>query len=67
MDATQTGSPWPGYIKKAVQNLNDEKNDKNVYTLMFPYKNTPSHPTVIEHKAMADSLTAFIKQTLKLK
>ena len=67
MDATQTGSPWPGYIKKAVQKLNDEKNDKNVYSLMFPYKNTPSHPTVSEHKAMADSLTAFIKQTLKLK
>ena len=67
MDATQTGSLWPGYIKMAVQKLNDEKNDKNIYSLMFPYKNTASHPTISEHKIMADTLTAFIKQTLKLK
>ena len=66
MDATQIGSPWPGYIQKAVQKLSTEKNDKNIYSLMFPYKNTPSHPTISEHKQMSDSLTAFIKQTLKL-
>lgn len=67
MDATQTGSPWPGYIQKAVQKLSDEKNDKNIYSLMFPNKNIPSHPTISEHKAMADSLIAYIKQTLNLK
>jgi len=67
MDATKEGSPWPDYIHKAVQKLNDEKHDKNIYSLIFPYKNTPSHPTISEHKVMADSLTAFIKKTLNLK
>ncbi len=67
MDATQKGSPWPGYIQKAVKKLNVEKNDQHVYSLIFPYKNTASHPTVSEHKMMADQLTAFIKKTLNLK
>ncbi|NWJ52106.1 MAG: SGNH/GDSL hydrolase family protein [Bacteroidetes bacterium] len=67
MDATQEGSPWPGYIQKAVKKLNVEKNDHNIYSLIFPYKNTPGHPTVSEHKMMADKLTAFIKKTLNLK
>ena len=67
MDATQEGSPWPGYIQKAVQKLTAEKNDKNIYSLIFSYKNTPSHPTISEHKLMSDSLTPFIKQMLNLK
>lgn len=61
MDATQTGSPWPGYIKKAVEALNDRK----IYTHFFPYKNTPGHPKVPEQKQMADSLIAFIDQHIK--
>ena len=52
MDATQAESPWPGYIEKAIQKLSIEKNDHNIYSLMFPYKNTPSHPTISEHKQM---------------
>jgi hypothetical protein len=67
MDATQNGSPWPGYIQKAVKKLNVEKNDQNIYSLIFPYKNTPGHPNISEHKMMADALTTFIKKTLNLK
>lgn len=61
MDATQKGSPWPGYIEQAVQQLNDDK----IYTHFFPYKNTPGHPKVAEQQAMADDLIAFIDQKIK--
>lgn len=61
MDATKTGSPWPGYVEKAVKELNDDK----IYTHFFPYKNTAGHPKVAEQKEMADSLIAFIDQHIK--
>ncbi len=61
MDATQQGSPWPGYIAKAV----GLTNDKNIMTHFFPYKNTPGHPNVKEQQAMADDLIAFIEQNVK--
>lgn len=61
MDATQTGSPWPGYIVKAVKELKDRK----IYTHFFPYKNTPGHPKVAEQQEMADSLITFIDQYIK--
>jgi Carbohydrate esterase 2 N-terminal/GDSL-like Lipase/Acylhydrolase family len=61
MDATKTGSKWPNYIVKAIENLNDKK----IYTHFFAYKNTPGHPKVNEQKAMAVSLIAFIDATIK--
>ncbi len=61
MDATQTGSPWPGYIEEAVKQLKDRK----IYTHFFPYKNTPGHPKVPEQKQMADDLITFIDQHIK--
>jgi len=61
MDATKQGSPWPGYIEKAVAQLND----KNVYTFFFPYKNSPGHPNIKEQQAMADGLIGFIDQHIK--
>ena len=67
MDATKEGSPWPGYIRTAVQKLKNEKSDKNIYTMMFPFTKKQAHPTLIDHKQMSDDLTAFIKQTLNLK
>ncbi len=56
MDITQKGSPWPGYVKEAVKQLND-----NVYTLFVPYKKTPGHPGKKEQRVMADSLIRMIK------
>ncbi|MFP9112707.1 SGNH/GDSL hydrolase family protein [Flavobacterium sp. RHBU_3] len=57
MDATQEGSPWPDYIRKAVGQLEDE----NIYITIFPYKNTGSHPVRKEQQAMADQLIEFIE------
>ena len=61
MDATQKGSPWPGYVEKAVAQMNDEK----IYTHFFPYKNTPGHPKVAEQQVMANDLIAYIDQKIK--
>jgi len=61
MDATKTGSPWPGYIQKAVAGLNDKK----IYTHFIPYKNTNGHPSAKEQQAMADDLIKFIDGNVK--
>ncbi len=60
MDATKEGSPWPGYIKQAVGQLNDAK----IYAFFFKYKNTDGHPNVAEQKVMADSLIDFIDKNI---
>jgi len=46
MDITRQGSPWPGYVEKAVVSLSDKK----VYTHFFPYMNASGHPEVEHHK-----------------
>jgi lysophospholipase L1-like esterase len=61
MDATKSGSPWPGYIEKAVAGLNDKK----IYTHFIPYKNTNGHPSAKEQQAMAADLIKFIEQRIK--
>jgi hypothetical protein len=63
MDATKAGSPWPGYIDKAVAGLND----KNIYTHIIPYKNTNGHPSVKEQQAMADDLIGYLDGVVKWK
>lgn len=60
MDATRAGSPWPGYIDKAVAGLND----KNIYTHFIPYKNTNGHPSVKEQQAMADDLIGYMEKNI---
>lgn len=60
MDATKAGSPWPGYIEKAVVALNDKK----MHTHFIPYKNTNGHPSAKEQQAMADDLIAFIDKNV---
>jgi len=61
MDATKAGSPWPGYIQKAVDGIHD----KNIYTHFIAFKNTSGHPNVKEQQAMADDLEAFVAQNMK--
>ena len=60
MDIMSNGSAWPGYVTQATQQLND----KNIYTLFVPYKNTPGHPKKNEQKALADSLINFIDKNI---
>jgi hypothetical protein len=59
MDATQDGSPWPGYVTTAVESLDDQ----NLHTLFFPYINKPGHPRVEDNRKMADQLIQFIEET----
>jgi lysophospholipase L1-like esterase len=61
MDASKEGLPWPGYIQSAV----DELKDKKVFVHIFPYKNTPGHPSIKEQQTMADDLTKFIDAYIK--
>jgi len=61
MDITKEGSPWPGYVEKAVAEIGD----KNIYAHIFPYKNTPGHPNIKEQQAMANDLIAFIDGHIK--
>jgi hypothetical protein len=63
MNATQSNSPWPGYLKYAVSELNSTYSDPKVYSLIFPYSGNP-HPTVARHADMAEQLTAFIKSNI---
>ena len=58
MDATREGSPWPGYINKAVKELGDAK----IKAHFFKYKNTNGHPSMAEHEVMASDLTKFISE-----
>ena len=63
MDITKKGSPWPGYVKSAASKLND----KNIYTLFVPYKNTKGHPNIKEQNILADSLIGYIKYNFNWK
>ncbi len=60
MDITSEGSAWPSYVTAATNQLND----KNIYTLFVPYKNTAGHPKTNEQKALAGSLIAFIENNI---
>ncbi|OJU25940.1 MAG: hypothetical protein BGN92_10905 [Sphingobacteriales bacterium 41-5] len=61
MNITQAGSPWPGYVNRAVADMNDRK----VLTHFFPYKGAPKHPLIKDHELMAASLTDFIRANIK--
>lgn len=61
MDITKKGSPWPGYVEKAVAPLKD----KNIFTFIAPYKETDGHPKTAEQKHLADLLIKFISEHIK--
>lgn len=61
MDITKEGSPWPGYVTKAVGELNDPK----ILYHFFPYTSKNGHPRVEEHKQVADDLIRFIEANVK--
>lgn len=63
MDITKEGSPWPSYVQKAINTLNDEK----IYTCFVPYKNSAGHPKVEEHTIIAKELTQLIKNNFRIK
>ncbi len=61
MDITKKGSPWPGYVEKAVTEINDPE----IFTFIAPYKETPGHPKVKEQKVLADELIHFMNEHIK--
>jgi hypothetical protein len=61
MDATRSGSKWPGLIKEATNQLNDSQ----IFNVFFPFKNTDGHPKRDEQAAMAKQLIAFIEKNMK--
>lgn len=67
MDATQQGSPWPGYIQQACANIQQADPSVELYTTFFPDKQTKGHPVVEEQQAMADQLVDFIQDRELLK
>jgi hypothetical protein len=60
MDVTREGSPWPGYVEKAVERLNDSK----IFTYFMPFKQTGGHPNVEEQQNMAEGLIQFIDENI---
>ncbi len=62
MDITKKGSPWPGYVEKAVAEINDPK----IFTYIAPYKETYGHPKVNEQKILADGLIHFMDRAYKM-
>jgi len=61
MDAVKEGSPWPGYMRTAVK----EMNDPAIHFLIFPYIGKDGHPKVEDHKVMADTLIRYIDRNIK--
>lgn len=57
MDATAEGSPWPGYILQAVNDLQDA----NISTIVFPFIETNGHPRVTHNRVMAEQLITHLE------
>lgn len=64
MDATKTGSKWPGYIATAVARIKQENPNEKMDSLFFEFTGFGGHPRVKQHQVNADKLTAFIKQKM---
>lgn len=60
MDATQQGSPWPGFVSKAVARIGDQK----IHKLFFPFTDKNGHPRKEENAKMAELLIAFIEDKI---
>jgi len=61
MDATRSGSAWPGYIEGAVNYLKTTDNDANIGTYFFPFDPTwTKHPRVRHHLVMGQNLASYI-------
>jgi hypothetical protein len=64
MDATSSGSKWPGYVRTAVEQIQREQKDRRIDTVFFDFTGFQGHPRVKQHQANAARLTALIKERL---
>ncbi len=61
MDATRSGSPWPGYIERAVEYMKSNDNDSKLGTFFFPFDTKwTKHPRVRHHLVMGQNLADYI-------
>lgn len=60
MNATQQGSPWPGYIKLAIEHIKYQEPDARISSVMFDYNGFKKHPRVAQHHANATKLAQLI-------
>ncbi len=58
MDAVAPNSPWPAYIREAVERLNDD----DVYVYFFDCLAPEGHPGVEAHQQMAETLIDYIEK-----
>ncbi|MCS0627902.1 GDSL-type esterase/lipase family protein [Telluria mixta] len=63
MDATRAGSPWPGYVRTAVERMH-AGGDTRIDTLFFDYTGYTQHPRLKHHQDNAARLTAFIRRKM---
>lgn len=63
MDITREGSPWMGYVKQAVAELNDPQ----IFTYFFPMCSSHGHPKIKHQQEMANQLIRFIESTVLTK
>jgi hypothetical protein len=61
MDAVKPGSPWPGYISRAVEILKSRHPQTRIEKIIFPWQNTKFHPVVEEQIRMANLLEPLIR------
>jgi hypothetical protein len=64
MDATRPGSPWPGYVTAAVDQMRAESGDKRIDTIFFEFTGYGQHPRVRQHQANAARLAAFVREKM---
>jgi hypothetical protein len=64
MDAVRPGSKWPDYVRSAVAQIREERQDERIDTLMFEFTGYTAHPRVRHHQANAARLTTFIQQKM---
>ena len=64
MDATKTGSKWPGYVSAAVEKIRQEDPQAKIDTLFFEFTGYGAHPRVAQHRANAAKLTALIREKM---
>ncbi|WP_158631229.1 SGNH/GDSL hydrolase family protein [Flammeovirga kamogawensis] len=57
MNIVEEGSPWPEYIKAAVDNIGDA----SIHTLILPFLADSAHPNVEEHKKMSEILISYLE------
>jgi hypothetical protein len=64
MDATRTGSPWPGYVTAAVERMRRQDGEQRIDTLFFDYTGYGQHPRVRQHQENAARLASFIRERM---